>query len=288
MWSRWVQRGLSLYTRAGASSRLADVRYRLFSSQKLHPKEYTDVADSWYVIYICIAKGRPHEQTDPSAYVDREDDLHGVKVQQLNAEIRRLNELLRQARADCTKLPETPDEIHRAKHFSSAIAAQIDKCLASLKPSRAVAEKVDEILAMNVDMRDKEDNIRVAKEIAHLRDVISGKHDRLPDGSETLVGRLEDYSPPFYTKALLAIMVAAIAYRLATFYAKDEDESSSESSWFASADSQDPYADTRKWVALARKEADDQLILRELGHPDPISRIDFDGVFDRCRHFPFS
>lgn len=105
-----------------------------------------------------------------------------------------------------------------------------------------------------------------------------------PDGSDTTDGsRYEDFSAPFWTKVLLGGVIGAIFYRLNSFYtASSEVHPLTE--WlggFKKPNNDDDYEATRKWLEIAQREADDLSVLREKGEPLPISRIDFDGVFDR-------
>lgn len=104
--------------------------------------------------------------------------------------------------------------------------------------------------------------------------------EAVQDGTETTHGRAEDFSSSIYTQALLAVLVSALAYKLFSVYRNLYPDAMA----WGEDDADDPYDDTRKWVAIAQKEADDQLILRELGRPPAISRIDNEGIFHRCRY----
>lgn len=82
-------------------------------------------------------------------------------------------------------------------------------------------------------------------------------HKHGESGDETSDGsKHEDFSAPFYTKVIFVGLAGAILYRLATFYVPEVE----------GGGLGDQYAETRKWVAIAQTEADDQLILRELGY----------------------
>jgi hypothetical protein len=196
---------------------------------------------------------------DPTHYIDPKNDENALNISLVNTHIRELE-------AMCDEDGNVHSDICKATVFEKI--ALIEGLMGVKPDSPEIKELKDSLMYDTATDRDA-----TTADIIALRKEQSAAHDHHADDGSDSGARFEDFSAPFWTKVIFAGLASAIVYRLATFYVPEVGEQ----------DLGDQYAETRKWVAIAQKEADDQMILRELGHPEPISRIDFEGVFDRRR-----